>query len=187
MDRLAAERVHCKVQPRLHGVLLLHSRPHPMAMFSDNLLVGTTLRASLQPSTRFSCTISATFTSRQPRCALAHVATAPVALTPAKGVFFSGADSPSSPSAVASARACLWLCLDQYPTPHIVASRGLKPHLCMYFYEFKNSCRSLKLMHPLMPFVSEELWNRLPHLAGEAPSLMIASYAPATFSFPRFF
>jgi valyl-tRNA synthetase len=42
-------------------------------------------------------------------------------------------------------------------------------------------------MHPLMPFVSEELWNRLPHLAGEAPSLMIASYAPATFSFPRFF
>ena len=185
MDRLAAERVHCKVQPRLHGVLLLHSRSHPMAMFSDNSLAGTTLRASLQPSTRFSCTISATFTSRQPRCALAHVATAPVALTPAKGVFFSAADSPSSPSAVASARACLWLCLDQYPVPQSTATM-LNRILCMYFYEFR-SCRSLKLMHPLMPFVSEELWNRLPHLAGESPSLMIASYAPTTSSFPRFF
>jgi hypothetical protein len=56
----------------------------------------------------------------------------------------------------------------------------------MYFYEF-CSCRSLKLMHPLMPFVSEELWNRLPHLAGEAPSLMIASYAFAPCSFPPYF
>ena len=34
-------------------------------------------------------------------------------------------------------------------------------------------------MHPLMPFVTEELWNRIPHLASEAPSLMIASYVPA--------
>jgi valyl-tRNA synthetase len=41
-------------------------------------------------------------------------------------------------------------------------------------------CRSLKLMHPLMPFVTEELWNRIPHLASEAPTLMIASYAPAS-------
>ena len=68
-----------------------------------------------------------------------------------KGVFSSSADAPSSPAAVASARACLWLCLDQ----------------------------SLRLMHPLMPFVTEELWHHLPHLAGEVASLMIASYPVA--------
>jgi hypothetical protein len=45
-----------------------------------------------------------------------------VALTLAKGVFFSAADSPSSPSAVASARACLWLCLDQCPAPQSIAT-----------------------------------------------------------------
>ena len=41
-------------------------------------------------------------------------------------------------------------------------------------------------MHPLMPFVTEELWNRIPHLANEAPSLMIASYALARTAFAPF-
>jgi len=37
----------------------------------------------------------------------------------------------------------------------------------------------LRLMHPLMPFVTEELWQRLPHTAetkATAPSIMIAPY-----------
>jgi valyl-tRNA synthetase len=32
---------------------------------------------------------------------------------------------------------------------------------------------SLRLLHPLMPYVTEEIWQRLPH---EGPSIMVASY-----------
>eukprot|EP00192_Tetraselmis_astigmatica_P024574 CAMPEP_0117679300 /NCGR_PEP_ID=MMETSP0804-20121206/17744_1 /TAXON_ID=1074897 /ORGANISM="Tetraselmis astigmatica, Strain CCMP880" /LENGTH=940 /DNA_ID=CAMNT_0005488719 /DNA_START=78 /DNA_END=2900 /DNA_ORIENTATION=- len=47
-------------------------------------------------------------------------------------------------------RNCLWLCLDH----------------------------GLKLLHPFMPFVTEELWQRLPQPAGAAapPSIMVADY-----------
>ncbi|KAL7747969.1 valine--tRNA ligase [Sorochytrium milnesiophthora] len=49
----------------------------------------------------------------------------------------------------ASARATLYTCLDQ----------------------------GLKLLHPLMPFVTEELWQRLPRRAGDTtPSLVVAKY-----------
>lgn len=35
----------------------------------------------------------------------------------------------------------------------------------------------LKLLHPLMPFVTEELWQRLPRRSGDkTPSIMLASY-----------
>jgi valyl-tRNA synthetase len=37
---------------------------------------------------------------------------------------------------------------------------------------------SLRLMHPFMPFITEELWQRLPRLASskDIPSIMIAKY-----------
>jgi valyl-tRNA synthetase len=37
---------------------------------------------------------------------------------------------------------------------------------------------SLRLMHPFMPYITEELWQRLPRKATEQdiPSLMLASY-----------
>jgi len=35
----------------------------------------------------------------------------------------------------------------------------------------------LKLLHPFMPFVTEELWQRLPRRSGDkTPSIMLASY-----------
>ncbi|KAJ3174705.1 hypothetical protein HDU87_006954 [Geranomyces variabilis] len=37
--------------------------------------------------------------------------------------------------------------------------------------------QGLKLLHPLMPFITEELWQRLPRREGDStPSIMIASY-----------
>jgi hypothetical protein len=41
----------------------------------------------------------------------------------------------------------------------------------------------LRLLHPLMPFVTEELWQRLPRREAdleEVPSIMVASYPEAT-------
>jgi valyl-tRNA synthetase len=56
----------------------------------------------------------------------------------------------AEPSAAAGARDALWLCLDA----------------------------GLRLLHPFMPFVTEELWQRLPRRAGAAApaSIMLADY-----------
>jgi len=35
---------------------------------------------------------------------------------------------------------------------------------------------SLRLLHPMMPFVTEEIWQKLPRLPGDPDSIMIASY-----------
>jgi valyl-tRNA synthetase len=35
---------------------------------------------------------------------------------------------------------------------------------------------ALRLMHPFMPFISEEIWQQLPHAAGAAESIMISAY-----------
>src|SRR5206468_7657195 len=35
---------------------------------------------------------------------------------------------------------------------------------------------ALKLLHPFMPFVTEEVWQRLPKRSGHAPSIMISRY-----------
>jgi valyl-tRNA synthetase len=40
----------------------------------------------------------------------------------------------------------------------------------------------LRAIHPIMPFISEEIWQKMPHLEGEVDSLMMARYplgAPA--------
>ena len=34
----------------------------------------------------------------------------------------------------------------------------------------------LRLLHPMMPFLTEELWQRLPRLSGDAESIMVAPY-----------
>jgi valyl-tRNA synthetase len=34
----------------------------------------------------------------------------------------------------------------------------------------------LRLLHPMMPFVTEELWQRLPRLPGDAESIVVAPY-----------
>ncbi|MFB3854228.1 MAG: valine--tRNA ligase [Vicinamibacterales bacterium] len=36
--------------------------------------------------------------------------------------------------------------------------------------------RVLRLLHPIIPFVTEELWQRLPKRAGEAPAITLASF-----------
>ncbi|HWV37479.1 MAG TPA: valine--tRNA ligase [Vulgatibacter sp.] len=35
---------------------------------------------------------------------------------------------------------------------------------------------SLRLLHPMMPFVTEEIWQKLPRLPGDPDSIMIAAY-----------
>ncbi len=37
---------------------------------------------------------------------------------------------------------------------------------------------ALRLLHPIMPFVTEEIWRSMPHL-GDAPSLMVAAWPAA--------
>ena len=43
---------------------------------------------------------------------------------------------------------------------------------------------TLKLLHPFMPFITEEIYQSLP-IAGDAESIMIASYPKATHAFPE--
>jgi valyl-tRNA synthetase len=38
---------------------------------------------------------------------------------------------------------------------------------------------TLRAAHPIMPFVSEEIWQRLPRREGDAPSIMVASWPSA--------
>ncbi len=35
---------------------------------------------------------------------------------------------------------------------------------------------SIRLLHPLMPFVTEDIWENVPHAEGEAPALMMAKW-----------
>jgi valyl-tRNA synthetase len=37
-----------------------------------------------------------------------------------------------------------------------------------------------RLLHPFMPFVTEELWQRLPRREGDPPSILIARYPTST-------
>ncbi|MCL6639754.1 MAG: valine--tRNA ligase [Candidatus Rokubacteria bacterium] len=39
---------------------------------------------------------------------------------------------------------------------------------------------TLRLLHPFMPFITEELWQRLPRPAGGPPSIMVAAYPRAS-------
>jgi valyl-tRNA synthetase len=42
----------------------------------------------------------------------------------------------------------------------------------------------LKMLHPVMPYITEELWQRLPHRAGEIPeSICIAPFPEQLASF----
>ena len=61
-----------------------------------------------------------------------------------------GAAGAAAAAAKAATRNTLWVCLEA----------------------------GLRLLHPFMPFVSEELWQRLPRRPGQqqAPSIMVADY-----------
>ncbi|KAF9617189.1 hypothetical protein IFM89_035071 [Coptis chinensis] len=67
--------------------------------------------------------------------------------------YFAGAD-PKFDSARSAARDTLWICLDN----------------------------GLRLLHPFMPFVTEELWQRLPKTSGSClkESIMISEYPSVT-------
>ena len=39
---------------------------------------------------------------------------------------------------------------------------------------------TLRLLHPFMPFISEDIWQRLPRTAGAAPSIMVAPFPKAS-------
>jgi valyl-tRNA synthetase len=40
--------------------------------------------------------------------------------------------------------------------------------------------RYLRLLHPIMPFVTQEIWDRLPHLPNDADQLIVASWPAAS-------
>lgn len=46
--------------------------------------------------------------------------------------------------------------------------------------------QTLRLLHPYIPFVTEELWQHLPHVEGEQPALIIAAWPEvhSQFNFP---
>ena len=56
--------------------------------------------------------------------------------------------------------------------PESPAARQATQHTLVTVLE-----ETLRLLHPLMPFITEELWQRLPH---DADSIMIAAYPKAT-------
>ncbi len=47
--------------------------------------------------------------------------------------------------------------------------------------------QTLRLLHPYIPFVTEELWQHLPHVEGEQPALIIAEWPQSRpeYTFPR--
>ena len=61
--------------------------------------------------------------------------------------------------------------------PHLVAQKEVFKHCLFLCIEV-----GLRLLHPILPFTTEELWNRLPGNNGEkrAASIMIADFPSAT-------
>lgn len=57
---------------------------------------------------------------------------------------------------------------DPAADPRTRASAQKTLHTCLDY--------GLRLLHPFMPFITEELWQRLPRRANDAPSIMVTSY-----------
>ncbi|KAJ2142278.1 valine--tRNA ligase [Coemansia sp. RSA 451] len=60
-----------------------------------------------------------------------------------------------------------------------VTAPGANPEACSSAQQTLYTCldQGLRMLHPLMPFVTEELWQRLPRRASEnEPSISIAAY-----------
>jgi len=60
--------------------------------------------------------------------------------------------------------------LDQ-TVPQNVARKAAAQHTLYTCFDF-----GLRLIHPFMPFISEELYHRIPHPPSHPPSIMIAQY-----------
>jgi isoleucyl-tRNA synthetase len=64
------------------------------------------------------------------------------------------------------------------PIMHVVTPENARRRLCTQKVLWTCLDVALRLSHPVMPFVTDELWQRLPgrHTMGEAASIMIAPY-----------
>ncbi|KAG8215823.1 tRNA synthetases class I-domain-containing protein [Butyriboletus roseoflavus] len=60
------------------------------------------------------------------------------------------------------------LCDCIYPDPNVRTSAQQTLHTCLDY--------GLRLLHPFMPFVTEELWQRLPRRSTDLPSIMVSRY-----------